>query len=255
MRRLLTLLLLCITIISFGQDSLSVKTDTSIVKNDSINPPVFNLEIVANGSSSTGNVNRTILSSYMKLKRVSDKSEYVFNPMYTYGTQDKSLVEDEINLLFSYELLKHKPTYIFGYGDMGRSFKRKMTYRQDVGIGLGKYLWKNDTNRVSITLGIVNQFTDFSDPNVGDLYVYRMSVRLKGKHMILKTHTLKYLIWFKPVIENHQYYILNGTISYDVPLTKRLKFNTSFIYEYDNLVTEDVKPEDTKILFGLKYKI
>ena len=78
----------------------------------------------------------------MRLEYKTEKTELLLFPQYTHSTQDGILKEDEVRLYTSFEFLKNKPFYVFGFSDMSSSYKRKIIYQHDIGGGIGKYFIK-----------------------------------------------------------------------------------------------------------------
>lgn len=245
---LLVTILITLSILSSAQSRDTTITDSLVTKV----PSPLKLEVDANGMYNNGNVERVIFNSSLKLEYKTEKTELLFSPQYTYGTQDSELKEDEVRLYTSFEVLKHKFVYGFGFSDMSSSYKRKIIYQHDIGFGIGKYLCNTDSTKISLTVAYMNQSTDFETNS--DIFVHRTSFRFKGKHTLRKSK-LTYIFWYKPAINVDGIYIFNSSIVYSIPITKLVAFNIKLLYEYDNLVTEDVNPLDTQILFGVKLKM
>ena len=249
MKKIITLIsLITLSVICIGQTQTdSSKIDTIIKK-----PLPIKMEMSANGMYNNGNVKRVIFNSNLKVLYKTERSEILISPQYTYGTQDDELKEDELRLYTSFETFKHKYIYAFGFSDISSSYKRKIIYQHDIGVGIGKYLINKDSSKISLTIAYMNQHTDFETKD--DVFVNRMSLRFKGKH-IFKRSKLTYIFWYKPAINIENIYILNSLITYSIPITKYVAFNIKLLYGYDNLVVEGVNPTDTQILFGVKLKI
>jgi hypothetical protein len=251
--------LLLLTIVLLSTFKTIAQTDSTMVSDSStvdttvvekVSP--IKLEINANGIYNQGNVKRGIFNSTMRLEYKTDKTELLLYPQYTYATQNEELRENEPRLYSSFEVLKHKPFYGFGFSDISKSYKRKILYQHDIGLGVGKYLMKKDSSKIAITVAYVHQKTDFETKT--DIKAHRVSFRFKGVHTFKKSK-LTYIFWYKPAIDIKGFYIIDSMLEYSIPITKFISFSSKLIYRYDNLVAEDVVPEDIQMLFGVKVKI
>jgi len=247
LRYLLCSVFLVIFVKLNAQDTTAV--DSAVV--DSIKT-IKKFNIITRGNFSRGNVNREIFSAGTGYSIDAYKKDFDVACSYVYGSQDSELTEDEIDFNTSIKLFKHKPTYLIAFGELHRSFKRKIEYQHGLGIGLGKYLIKKDSSKLSMSLAVVNQITDFS--TYKDVHLHRMSVRIAGKHYIGKSY-IKYILWAQPAIEVKTF---RGSLNlqYNMPLTKTIFIHVSYDLEYDDLILEeDVEPMDSILLFGLKFNI
>jgi len=208
--------------------------------------------ITTRGNFSRGNVNRELFVASTSYSINAFKKDFDASLAYTYGSQDKSLREDEIDFNVAAKFFKDKPTYFIAFGEVHRSFKRKIDYQHGLGLGLGKYLIRKDSSKLSVSLAFLNQITDYS--TFKDVHLHRMSLRISGKHYIRNSY-LKYVIWFQPAIEQNTFRS-DSIIEYNIPLTRTLVFNITYVIEYDDLILEeDVEALDSRILFGLKFNI
>ncbi len=235
--RIISLLLLAICLTSYSQDTI----DT--VKR------VRKFNISTSGNYSSGNVDRLLFGAKTGYKIENKKTDYDAAFAFTYGNQDNSLREEEFDFITSIKMFKHKSVYAIGFAELHRSYKRSINYQHGIGIGLGKYLIKRDSSKLSMSFALLNQTTDYSKIN-NDVFLHRLSVRIKGKHYINRTY-INYLIWYQPALE---YNTLSTSLylEYNIPLFKSVFLNVSYLIEYDNLVVEDVEPLDSVLLFGMK---
>ena len=227
----------------------TIKVDSTLSDTNKITKK-FNVS--TRGNFNRGNVNRDIFSINSAYSISEFNKDLDISVAYLYGTQDKSLKQEEIDFNLSLKLLKSKPTYIIAFSELHKSYARKIEYQHSIGLGLGKYLIKKDSSKLSMSLAIINELADYK--TYKDVHVHRMSLRISGKHYIKNTY-VKYLLWFQPAIE-YSTNRTNFSIEYNVPLNKSIMLSTVYQIDYDDLILEEgVNALDSSLLFGLKFNI
>ncbi len=229
----------------------------TVTENDSL--PKWFYSIGLDGTTSSGNVNRQLLSLRTTLSYESHKSIFGFftNPRFQYGTNSGILQERELFIdLNSTLFYAQNNVYLLIFGGFEQSNLRKILTRYHVGLGVGLKIFggKNTPKsrfKLSITNALVKEVTDFEIKQDRD--VYRNSTRLKLIYEIIpnKMH-FQSVVFLQPSLSDN-YYRWNSLSSFTYKVGKHLAFLVYFENTYENFNVMGVQNAQTNATIGLTY--
>ncbi|GAB2529421.1 DUF481 domain-containing protein [Spirosoma aerophilum] len=237
----------------------SSKADTlaqSVARKDSAPPAqirIFRYRFTADGTITSGNVNRTLLQLTSALDyELSNLFKLSSNPSFVYGRQNGFLSEREWFGDFRTTYRYEKRLYYLAFGSFERSNLRQINKRWTVAGGLGYKLLNRKKAYISVTDVIMNENTDFFE--LSDIYIVRNSVRLFGEYKFDNDRfTVTHTAFYQPALG--QYNVRwNASLSVQVKLTSATSLRTTLANAYESLVVPGRQNNDLRFTMGLVYE-
>ncbi len=228
----------------------------ALVKKDTVAPVqthIFRYRFTADGTVTSGNVNRTLLQLTSALDyELSHYFKLSSNPSFVYGKQNGLLAEREWFGDFRTTYRYEKRLYYLAFGSYERSNLRQINKRWTAAGGIGYKLLNQKRAYISVTDVIMNENTDFLE--LEDIYIVRNSVRLFGEYTFGKdrfvvTHTA----FYQPALG--QYNVRwNASLSVQIKLTSATSLRTTVANAYESLVVPGRQNNDFRFTIGLVYE-
>jgi len=224
----------------------------------------FQMRASASGSWQRGNVELLVVRGKFDFVANGNKS-LVFkcqnNSLYQ---QFGSLKAD--NDINSRSYLYYRPQqkiYPFAMFFVQSNFRRKIDYRIFGGIGITYHLVRAENNTIKLSVSLVNEKTRFATNQFNQVYyngdyniaLWRSTFYISGTHKIAKNKLrFFYNAYWQPALET----IPNNRVQVDgaveMPIWKGLSVNAQYIFNYEQVVSEKIKPIDRMMTFGVSYQ-
>ena len=214
---------------------------------------IFRYRFTADGTVTSGNVNRTLiqltsavdyqLSNYFKLSS---------NPSFVYGRQSGILAEREwfgdLRTTYRYE----KRLYYLAFGSYERSNLRQITHRWTAAAGAGYKLVNRKRVYISITDVLMQEYTDFVE--LDDINIFRNSTRLYGEYTFDKDRfTITHTAFYQPALGKYNVR-WNASVSVQIKLTQVVSLRSTIANAYESLVVPGRQNNDLRFTVGLVYE-
>lgn len=228
-----------------------VKIDTVIIKKPIVH--VLRYRFTADGTITTGNVNRALLQLTSSIDyRLSNYFRLSSNPSFVYGKQNGILAEREYfgDLRTTYR--GERRLYYLAFGSYERSNLRQINHRLTAAVGAGYKLLDHKRAYISLTDVILSESTDFTELN--DISIIRNSARLFGEYSfdndrIKVTHTA----FYQPALG--QYNVRwNASLSVQLKVTEVVSLRSTLANAYESLVVPGRQNNDLRFTVGLTYE-
>lgn len=228
----------------------SIKTAEAAKKKAADNkPPAFTYRITADGTASTGNVERVLIVARGEFVYTGGEVlRITLNPLFSYGEQNKRLAEQDLMVNLNWEWFYNKRLYGFMFGTNEISNLRAIKERWLGGAGFGIRLVRSANTNITITNAVIYESTDFFTNQ--DVFVWRNSFRLKGTHRLFKQKlTFSYLGNVLPSLSDNNLR-WNASASLDLPISKVLSLRTAVENSYESVVAENRLNNDFRWTLG-----
>lgn len=214
---------------------------------------IFRYRFTADGTVTSGNVNRTLiqltsavdyqLSNYFKLSST---------PSFVYGRQSGVLAEREwfgdLRTTYRYE----KRLYYLAFGSYERSNLRQITHRWTAAAGAGYKLVNRKRVYISITDVLMQEYTDFVE--LDDINIFRNSARLYGEYTFDKDRfTITHTAFYQPALGKYNVR-WNASVSVQIKLTQVVSLRSTIANAYESLVVPGRQNNDLRFTVGLVYE-
>lgn len=208
------------------------------------------------GSWITGNVDRLLLTAGAEIAAVGEKTAFRTANAYQYGTFAGFQTENDFSSKNFFYLYPRRKLYPYAMGWMESNFRRQYPFRYQVGPGAS---WSFAPGaKLSLTATFEQTWfngTAYSDQTYDgsdQISAFRLTARVFGQHRLAAGRMrLRYEAWFQPSVEDWENYRIHGEVSAELPLGKRISFRTAWQYNYETVVLETIKNQDTFWVFGL----
>nr|WP_245564983.1 DUF481 domain-containing protein [Spirosoma panaciterrae] len=215
--------------------------------------PIFRYRFTADGTITTGNVNRTLLQLTGSIDyQLNNYFKLSSNPSFVYGQQSGILAEREWFGDFRTTLRHEKRLYYLAFGSYERSNLRQINHRWTVAAGMGYKLLNRKRAYISITDVLMQEYTDFIE--LADINIFRNSTRLFGEYAFDNdrfkvTHT----VFYQPALG--QYNVRwNASLSVQFQFTKVISLRSTVANAYESLVVPGRQNNDFRFTMGLVYE-
>lgn len=153
---------------------------------------------------------------------------------YRYGTTDDETTTDQgyLGLAYDHDLSHRWSVWVFNRS--GFNHVRGIDFENFLGAGPKYYLIKDSTTRLSMSVGYLNQYTDYAD-GVGET-VHRMSYRPKLSH-IKDGREFRAVFFYQPALSDPDDYITISEASYKVAISDTLALKAAVEDEYRSVAT------------------
>ncbi len=168
---------------------------------------------------------------------VDDQSETTTENAKVFGNAKKTLSEMTFAYLDASVL----------YDDIAR-----IDYQAVAGPGVGLYLVKNDTTKLSIESGLSYVWEDVTDAN-DDYLALRIAQRLD--HNLTETAKLWQSVEYLPQAEEFGNYLLNAELGAEAALNARMSLRLVLQDKYDSDPGEGMKKNDVTLVAGISVKL
>ncbi len=224
----------------------------------------FQIRASVSGNYQKGNVELLALRSKLDITYAPVKS-------FDFKSQNNSLYQSFFgtkadNDLFSrnylYYKLQHK-VYPFAIGYISANFRRKIDFRYFAGAGVTYQVIRRSENQIKFSVSAVHEQTNFkgSTYNFSEysgnskIKVWRATAYVAGWHYFFQKHLrIYYDAFWQPAFNNSNNYRTQFDLGADFPVWKGLAFNVLYTYTHENVVIQNIKPNDRILTFGLSYK-
>jgi len=227
----------------------TVRKDTTVSRQTHI----FRYRFTADGTITSGNVNRTLLQLTSALDyELSHYFKLSSSPSFVYGQQSGILAEREWFGDFRTTYRYEKKLYYLAFGSYERSNLRQINNRWTVAGGLGYKLLNRKRAYISVTNVLMNENTDFIE--LQDIYIIRNSLRVFGEYTLANDRvTVTHTAFYQPALG--QYNIRwNASLSVQVKLTSATSLRTTLANAYESLVVPGRQNNDLRFTVGLVYE-
>ncbi|GAB3503071.1 hypothetical protein GCM10027341_31670 [Spirosoma knui] len=230
-----------------------IKKDSVVTKPAPPVPPTLRYRFGADGTITSGNVNRTLLQLTGSVDyQLSNYFKLSSSPSFVYGRQNNLLAEREWFGDFRTTYRHEKRLYYLAFGSFERSNLRQINRRWTVAGGLGYKVVNQKRAYLSITNVLLQEFTDFME--LSDINIFRNSTRLFGEYSFGGDRfTVTHTAFYQPAIG--QYNIRwNASLSLQVKLTSATSLRSTLANAYESLVVPGRKNNDLRFTVGLVYE-
>ncbi|UFH56248.1 DUF481 domain-containing protein [Spirosoma sp. KNUC1025] len=215
--------------------------------------PVFRYRFTADGTLTSGNVNRALLQLASAVDyQLSNYFKLSSNPSFVYGQQSGILAEREwfgdLRTTYQYE----KRLYYLAFGSYERSNLRQINHRWTIAAGAGYKVLNRKRAYISITDVLMQEYTDFLE--LDDINIVRNSARLYGEYTFDKDRfTVTHTAFYQPALG--QYNVRwNASVSLQIKLTSATSLKSTLANAYESLVVPGRRNNDLRFTVGLVYE-
>lgn len=215
------------------------------------------------GAVQKGNVDLMILRG--RLESAGKISENII-----FKTQNNTLYQEFSgfigdNDLSSRNYIYYNPlgtVYPFGIAYIETNLRRRIDLRIFAGAGITYQIFRSDNSNIKISGNIVYENSDFSESNFNlDKYDGMNSVKLwRGTIYFASWHNLAekkvrifYSGYWQPGLSDLDNFRTRLEFGADFNLVAGLNFTVLYNYTYENLIVQNVKPQDNILTFGVSY--
>ncbi|MFD2936019.1 DUF481 domain-containing protein [Spirosoma flavum] len=236
----------------------SSKTAISLQKTDTSKKAlpvahIFRYRFTADGTITTGNVNRTLLQLTSAIDyQLSNYFKLSSNPSFVYGKQNGLLAEREWFGDFRTTFRHEKRLYYMAFGSYERSNLRQINHRWTAAAGFGYKLLNHKRAYISVTDVVMHERTDFVE--LDDVSIIRNSVRLYGEYSFDNDRfTVTHTTFYQPALG--QYNVRwNASLSVQMKLTSATSLRTTLANAYESLIVPGRQNNDLRFTVGLVYE-
>lgn len=198
-----------------------------------------------------GNSDTVMFNARLQALRKWEKNELNLAADATYGEANSVKNNDSFRVTAQYNRLINERLYGYVLADFLHDDIADVSYRVNVGPGLGYYFIKEERMVLSGEAGPSVVFEDvggisktYFTARLGEKFEYKISDRAR--------------IWqkaeFLPQVDDLSNYLFNFEIGIETDITKSLKLEFFIVDNYDNEPAAGRKKNDIKMVAGIKYK-
>lgn len=249
------ILLILLTGFAFAKPVLAQLNESDSVR--------FQFRVSLTGNYQQGNLN--LLTARSKLDFTCSLSpRWVFKSQNSglyqrFGTQK---ADDDF---FSRNWLyykPHQPLYPYIISFISVNYRRKIDHRYFAGAGITwqpintqSNVLKLSVNTVYEKTGFSNRFYNFSRYNgKSSIQLWRGALYTAGWNYLLQRKLRVYYdAYWQPAFTDRNNYRTQFDIGVDCPVWKGLAFTALYSFTHENIVVENIKPDDSILSFGLSY--
>jgi hypothetical protein len=219
-------------------------------------PAKFKFRLSADGTYTSGNVNRALMQLASGIDWNLDKLlKLSSSPSFIYGQQNKQVNEREFFADLRTTILYDKTLYYLAFGSFEKSNLRKINDRLIGAAGIGIKLLQKKNAYISVTNVLLYEWTDFIiNTDIPDKNLWRNSTRLFGEYTLgdgkmYISHTL----FLQPSITEKNFR-WNGNLTFRYQITKRTGIRSVIENSYESVVLKDRKNNDFRWTFGVVFE-
>ena len=219
-------------------------------------PAKFRYRIAADGTYTSGNVNRALIQFSSALDFNNSKIiKFSSSPSYIYGQQNKVLAEKELFVDFRTSILHERKFYYLAFASFEKSNLRKINERFVGAAGIGLKLLQKDHAYLSATNVFLYEKTDFViNEKFPDRNLWRNSTRIFGEYTFHDSKlSLSHTLFLQPSITEKNFR-WNGNLTLKYQLSKHISFRTLVENSYESIVVPGRQNNDFRWTFGIAYE-
>lgn len=223
-------------------------------KDDS--PAKFRYRIAADGTYTSGNVNRALIQFSSALDFNNSKIiKFSSSPSYIYGQQNKVLAEKELFVDFRTSIMHERKFYYLAFASFEKSNLRKINERFVGAAGVGLKLIQKDHAYISATNVFLYERTDFEmNEKFPDRNLWRNSTRIFGEYTFHDSKlSLSHTLFLQPSITERNFR-WNGNLTLKYQLSKHISFRSLVENSYESIVVPGRQNNDFRWTFGIAYE-
>lgn len=225
----------------------------------------FQLRTSLTGNYQQGNVN--VLSVRGKLDfSVASSGQWVIKSQNSSLYQEFGKIKAD-NDVFSRNWIYYQPQnkfypYVVSY--ISSNYRRKIDTRYFAGAGITWQMISSVHHVIKLSVNTLYEMTRFKNETFNfteyngsnRIRLWRGTLYMAGWSYLLKRHLrLYYDAYWQPAFDNNHNYRTQFDIGLDCPLWTGLAFTALYTYTHENVVTENIKPDDRIFTFGLSYNM
>lgn len=219
-------------------------------------PAKFRYRIAADGTYTSGNVNRALIQFSSALDFNNSKIiKFSSSPSYIYGQQNKVLAEKELFVDFRTSILHERKFYYLAFTSFEKSNLRKINDRFIGAAGVGLKIVQRPNAYLSTTNVFLYEKTDFVvNEKFPDRNLWRNSTRIFGEYTFHDSKlSLSHTLFLQPSITEKNFR-WNGNLILKYQLSKHISFRSTVENSYESIVVPGRQNNDFRWTFGIAYE-
>ncbi len=219
-------------------------------------PAKFRYRIAADGTYTSGNVNRALIQFSSALDFNNSKIiKFSSSPSYIYGQQNKVLAEKELFVDIRTSILHERKFYYLAFTSYEKSNLRKINNRFIGAAGVGLKLVQKSHAYISITNVLLYEKTDFViNEKFPDRNLWRNSSRIFGEYTFRDSKlSLSHTLFLQPSITEKNFR-WNGNLILKYQLSKNISLRSLVENSYESIVVPGRQNNDFRWTFGIAYE-
>lgn len=219
-------------------------------------PAKFRYRIAADGTYTSGNVNRALIQFSSTLDFNNSKIiKFSSSPSYIYGQQNKVLAEKELFVDFRTSILHERKFYYLAFTSFEKSNLRKINDRFIGAAGVGLKIVQKANAYLSATNVFLYEKTDFVvNEKFPDRNLWRNSTRIFGEYTFHDSKlSLSHTLFLQPSITEKNFR-WNGNLILKYQLSKHISFRSTVENSYESIVVPGRQNNDFRWTFGIAYE-
>ncbi|MBO0952262.1 DUF481 domain-containing protein [Fibrella forsythiae] len=234
-------------------DSMQGKPKTALVFR-----PVYRFRLTADGTFTSGNVNRSLLQLVSAFDvEVSKIAKLSTTPSFVFGRQSGLLAEREYFGDARLTMFYENRLYYLAFGSYERSNLRQILNRYTAAAGIGYKLVSHKRAYISITDVLIREYTDYIE--LSDINIWRNSARLFGEYSFGKDRwSVSHTVFYQPALSRQEGQPFNvrwnGSISVQYKFSTYLSFRSTLANSYESIVVPGRVNNDLRLTVGMTYE-
>jgi len=219
-------------------------------------PAKFRYRIAADGTYTSGNVNRALIQFSSALDFNNSKIiKFSSSPSYIYGQQNKVLAEKELFVDIRTSILHERKFYYLAFTSFEKSNLRKINNRFIGAAGVGLKLVQKSHAYISVTNVLLYEKTDFViNEKFPDRNLWRNSSRIFGEYTFRDSKlSLSHTLFLQPSITEKNFR-WNGNLILKYQLSKNISLRSLVENSYESIVVPGRQNNDFRWTFGVAYE-
>lgn len=219
-------------------------------------PAKFRYRIAADGTYTSGNVNRALIQFSSALDFNNSKIiKFSSSPSYIYGQQNKVLAEKELFVDIRTSILHERKFYYLAFTSFEKSNLRKINNRFIGAAGVGLKLVQKSHAYISVTNVLLYEKTDFViNEKFPDRNLWRNSSRIFGEYTFHDSKlSLSHTLFLQPSITEKNFR-WNGNLILKYQLSKTISLRSLVENSYESIVVPGRQNNDFRWTFGIAYE-
>jgi Protein of unknown function, DUF481 len=246
--------------VQVAADSVRAVTDSLAgkPKSKSAFKSVYRYRLTADGTLTSGNINRSLLQLVSAFDvEVSKIAKLSTTPSFVFGRQNGVLAEREYFGDARLTMFYENRLYYLAFGSYERSNLRQISNRYTAAAGLGYKLLARKRAYISLTNVLIREYTDYVE--LSDVNIWRNSARLFGEYTFDEdrwkvSHTAFYQPALSRPLGQPRNVRWNGSVSVQYKFSTSLSFRTTLANSYESIVVPGRVNNDLRLTLGMTYE-